>query len=234
MHRGKQLWLVSLACAVCATAQAEWKGKGEAGIVFARGNSDADSVNLKIGMTQDLDQWKHTLDLAALRASTSGAVTAKRYQAGWQSDYKLSARAFWFGGLRYENDQFSGFSYQANATTGVGYKFIDTEKVKLAGQVGAGYRRLKNTLTGRASSEAIGTAGFMYENQLNASTKVVDNFRVESGSSNTLVGNFLGLEVKMSEKLALAVGLDVRSNSKPPASLKKTDMLTTANIVYSF
>ena len=34
--------------------------------------------------------------------------------------------------------------------------------------------------------------------------------------------------------LALGVGLDVRTNSKPPGNLKKTDTLTTANLVYAF
>jgi putative salt-induced outer membrane protein len=234
MIRCRQFFVSVVAVAACTTTQAEWKGKGEAGAVFARGNTQTDSVNLKLEMTKEVDRWKHALDMLALRASTSGATIANRYQAGWQSNYKISDRAFWFGGLRYEKDQFSGFDYQANVTAGAGYKIIDTERVKFAGQVGAGYRRLKNSLTGATSGDAIVTAGFNYENQLNASTKLVDKFRIESGSKNTLLGNFLGLEVKMSTKLALGVGLDVRTNSKPPGRLKKTDTLTTANLVYAF
>ena len=227
--------LMAVASAIVATAaQAEWKGKGEAGIVFARGNTDTDALNLKLAMSTEIDKWKHSLDMAALRAATSGVTTAERYQAGWQSDYKLSDRSFWFGALRYENDEFSGFDYQASATTGIGYKFIDTDKVKFAGQAGLGYRRLKDGITGATAGDMIGTAGFDYENKLNDSTKVLDKFRMESGSDNTLFANYLGVEVKMSTVLSLAVGLDVRSNTKPPAGLKKTDTLTTANLVYSF
>ena len=234
MNRGKQLIVAALVFSACASAQAEWKGKGEAGLVFARGNTETDSINLKLEMTREVNRWKHALDMSALRATTSGTATANRYQAGWQSNYNFSDRGFYFGGLRYEKDKFSGFDYQANITAGVGYKFINTEKVKLSGQAGVGYRRLKNALTGATSGDAIGTGGFSYENQLNASTKVVDKFRLESGSNNTLLGNYLGLEVKMNQKLALGVGLDVRNNSKPPGKLKKTDTLTTANLVYSF
>ena len=234
MDRSKLCCLVAATCLASASAHAEWKGKGEAGLVFSRGNSQTDSINLKLEMSEEVDQWKHALDMSALRANTSGVATAKRYQAGWQSNYQFSDRGFYFGGLRYENDKFSGFDYQANATAGAGYKFINTDKVKLSGQAGIGYRRLKNALSGATAGDVIGTAGFSYENQLNASTKVVDKFRVESGSNNTLLGNFLGLEVKMNQKLALAVGLDVRTNSKPPGGLKKTDTLTTANLVYAF
>ena len=234
MNRSKQWFAAAMVIVLCGSAHADWKGKGEAGLVFARGNSDTDSLNLKLEMSQEVDLWKHQLDMSVLRATTSGSTSADRYQAAWQSDYNLSDRSFLFGGLHYDRDKFSGFDYQANATTGFGYKVIDTEQVKLAAQVGAGYRRLKNSLTQKSSGDAIATAGFGYENQLNASTKGLDTFRVESGSANTLVANFLGLEVKMNHKLALALGLDLRRNSNPPGALKKTDTLTTTNLVYSF
>ena len=234
MNRSKQWFAAAMVIVLCGSAHADWKGKGEAGLVFARGNSDTDSLNLKLEMSQEVDLWKHQLDMSVLRATTSGSTSADRYQAAWQSDYNLSDRSFLFGGLHYDRDKFSGFDYQANATTGFGYKVVDTEQVKLAAQVGAGYRRLKNSLTQKSSGDAIATAGFGYENQLNASTKVLDTFRVESGSANTLVANFLGLEVKMNHKLALALGLDLRRNSNPPGALKKTDALTTTNLVYSF
>jgi len=227
--------LLAVTSAILApAAQAEWKGKGEAGIVFARGNTDTDAINLKLAMNKEVDRWKHSLDMAALRAATSGITTAERYDAGWQSDYRLSERSFWFGALRYENDEFSGFDYQASANTGIGYKFIATDKVKFSGQAGVGYRRLKNGVTGDTSGDAIATAGVDYENKLTDTTKAIDKFRVESGSDNTLFANYLGIEVKMSTVLSLAVGLDVRSNTNPPAGLKKTDTLTTANLVYSF
>ena len=54
------------------------------------------------------------------------------------------------------------------------------------------------------------------------------------GSANQLLHNFLGLEVKMSSALALAVGLDVQHNSNPPAPKKTTDELTTVNLVFAF
>ncbi|MEP7313870.1 MAG: DUF481 domain-containing protein, partial [Pseudomonadota bacterium] len=51
-------------------------------------------------------------------------------------------------------------------------------------------------------------------------------------SDNTFVQNEIGLEVKMTVKLALAVALAVRHNTDPPQAFKKTDTLTTVNIVY--
>ncbi|MFO1425679.1 MAG: DUF481 domain-containing protein [Steroidobacteraceae bacterium] len=212
-------------------AHAEWKGKGEAGVVLARGNTDTDTANVKLDMATERDQWKHSFGIAALRASDHGDLTAERYGAFGQSDYKLTERSYWFGGLRYEKDKFSGFDYQASATTGYGYKFIDTEATKFSGQVGAGYRRSKNAVTGATDGKAIATGQLDYEHAFNASTKLIDRLRVESGSDNTFASNELALQVKMSDRLALAVGLAVRHNTDPPAGRKQTDTLTTLNLV---
>jgi putative salt-induced outer membrane protein len=232
LHR--QIVAGAVLALIAVSAQAAWKGKGEAGIVFARGNTDADTINLKLGMSDEIDNWKHSLEMVALRATSGGVKSADRYMAGWQSDYKLNARTFAFGGLRYEKDKFSGFDYQATASTGIGYKFYDTDKIKLSGQAGVGYRRIKDDISGDTSGNAVFVAGFDYDNALTATTKVVDKFHLESGSDNTLLSNFIGLEVKMNTALALSVGLDARQNTKPPAGKKKTDTISTVNLVYAF
>ena len=234
MSPNRQIVAGTALALLAASAHAEWKGKGEAGIVFARGNTESDSVNFKLGMSEEAGLWKHALDMSALRSTNNGVKSADRFTAGWQSDYKLSQRTFAFGGLRYERDQFSGFTYQASASAGMGYKFYDTDKIKLSGQAGAGYRRIRDDVTGATSGNAVFVAGLDYSNQLTGTTNVVDKFHLESGSDNTLLSNFAGVEVKMSNALALSVGLDVQHNTKPPAPRKKTDTVTTVNLVYAF
>lgn len=219
-------------------AATQWEGKGEIGAVFARGNTDADTVNLKLDLAATMDRWKHEMGFAALRAKADDERTADRYLATWQSNYALTQQLYWFGRLRYEDDRFSGFQYSASVSTGFGYRFIDTEVTTLSGQAGVGWRRMRTEETRFEPAEtlnnAVAIAGLNFARQLNALTKLVDKLAVESGSDNTLVSNFIGLEVKMTTALALAVGLDTRYNSSPPAPMKKTDTLTTVNLVYSF
>lgn len=225
----------ALALALAGAAHADpWKGKGEAGLVFARGNSDSDTVNLKLAMSKEIDRWKHSLDMSYLRASSSGVESSNRFVGGWQSDYKVSERTFAFGALHYEQDKYSGFDYQASASTGMGYKFYDTDKIKLSAQAGVGYRQIKDNVTDQTSNDVIFVAGMNYENAITDTTKIIDKFHLESGSDNTLLTNYLGVEVKMSDKLALAAGYDVRQNTKPPAGKKKTDTVMTLNLVYAF
>ena len=228
--------IVLASVALCATlpAEAQWKGKGEVGIVFARGNSDTDTANVKLDTSREVDRWKHSFGVAALRAANNGLKTAERYGAAWQSDYKLTDRSFWFGGLRYEQDKFSGFDYQASLSTGYGYKFIDTERTKFSGQAGAGYRRSKLLPVGAIQSGAIFRGDLKFEHALTDTTRIINAFVVEAGSNNTFASNELAVQVKMSDKFALSVGLGVRHNTDPPLGLKRTDTLTTVNLVYAF
>jgi putative salt-induced outer membrane protein len=220
--------------ACCDTARAEWKGKAEAGIVLARGNTETETLNGRLDMQNELERWKHSAFLLALSASTSSETTAERYEARWQSDYRITPRAFWFGGLRYENDRFSGFRYQASVTTGLGYRFIETERTKLSAQAGVGLRRLEDSITGEETDETIFRGDLAYEHQLTDTTKIIDRVIVESGSENTFVGNDLAIEVNINDKFALSVGYGIRYNTDPPPELRSTDRLTTVNLVYSF
>ncbi|MBK6597500.1 MAG: DUF481 domain-containing protein [Proteobacteria bacterium] len=233
--------LILVGAAAVAPAHAEWKGQGQAGIVFARGNTDTDTANVKVEMAKEINSWTHKFGIAALRAATSGDKTAERYEGMWQSDYKISERNYYWGGVRYEDDRFSGFDYQASATTGYGRKFINTDDTKFVGEIGVGYRRLKTLaqigppiLASETSGNAI-LRGFLgYETKLTDTTSLIDKFTVEAGSDNTFMSNVFALQVKMNDAFALSLGFDVRYNTDPPAGLKKSDTLTTVNLVYAF
>ncbi|MGE0582364.1 MAG: YdiY family protein [Steroidobacteraceae bacterium] len=226
--------------AAASPAMANWQGKVEAGIVFSRGNTETTTGNGKLDMANELDDWKHSAYLAALYAESENSLTnerestAERYEARWQSDYRITPRAYWFGGLRYERDEFSGFDYQASLTSGFGYRFIDTKRTKFYGQAGLGYRQMQDRITREKEDELVYRGDLGFERELTANTKLTDKLIVEAGSTNTFAGNDLALEVKMSERFGLSVGYGVRYNSDPPPGLESTDTLMTVNLGYSF
>jgi putative salt-induced outer membrane protein len=224
-----------------------WSGKGQAGVVLSRGNSDTDTANAKLDLSDTIGDWKHTVHFEGLYGRSSGITQAERWDAQLQSDYQFSPRMFAFGALHYLDDQFSGFQYQADITTGLGYKVLTTDSDKLTVQVGAGYRRLRpETIVTDSNGEviqrvplepegsAVATAGIDYDHDFNASTKITDKFTVAAGSGNTELQDDLALVVSMSKKLALSAGFTLLENTQPPAGLKKVSTLTTLNLVYSF
>lgn len=224
-----------------------WSGKGQAGYVMSRGNSDTDAANFKIDLNLVRNAWKHTLSLDGLFGRSAGITSAERWDIRLQSSYQITRRWFSFGALSYQDDRFSGFEYQATATGGMGLKFIDSDATRLSGQIGVGYRSLRPELLVKddagavieripqdIESEVVGTAGVDFSHQFNPSTKLTDKLIVDTGSSNTSIRNELALEVKMSRKLSLAAGFGFVDNTKPPAGLKQIDTITTLNLVYAF
>jgi putative salt-induced outer membrane protein len=85
---------------------------------------------------------------------------------------------------------------------------------------------------GESKGTAIFTASADYQHQLTDTTKILDRFLIETGSENTFLQNDLSLQVRMTDVLALSVGYQVRHNTDPSAGFKKTDTLTTLNLVY--
>jgi putative salt-induced outer membrane protein len=227
-------------------AQAQWTGKAELGILSASGNTEAQSANTKFDLTHEGANWRNSFFIGALYGENAEFSTAERYEARYQTDYKITARASWFMALRGEQDRFSGFAYQATGSTGASYQFIDSPTTKLNASLGAGYRRQKSEilvkseagevldrLEGDIESEPVATLSSTYEHAFTENTKLTNKMLAESGSDNTAVQNDIELSVSMSKTLALAVGFGVRYNSNPPPLAEDTDTLTTVNIVYN-
>jgi putative salt-induced outer membrane protein len=226
--------------------QGVWTGKGQIGFVAAQGNTEAQTANAVLDLALALDPWAHSFHLEALYGQTSGIVTAERWRVRWQSDYEFTKSTYTFGALRYEHDLFSGFEYQASATAGVGYKFFDTDTLKLSAQVGAGYRNERpeeitkdeaGEVTARTleptNNNAIATAGVDYSQTLTSTTSISNKFLLEAGASDTLLSDTIALTVKVSTKLALSVAYNIQDNTKPPPGLKSIDSTETVNLVYS-
>jgi putative salt-induced outer membrane protein len=243
---------VSITSAACAAvtlfaalpAHADWTGKGEAGLVIASGNTDTRTANAKFALANEIDKWKHQFGGAALYASADpDGTTARRWEVFEQTDYNYSPRDFWFGAGRYEDDQFSGFEYQATVSAGYGRKFIDTDVTKFTGTAGVGYKFFETQdafdevtgaliAPGDSDREAVFRGTLDYDHKFTETTSLLDKFVVEAGADNTFVQNDLALQVKMNAVLALAVGYSVRYNTDPQVGFEKTDTLTTINLVY--
>lgn len=224
--------LTLLAFALPAAAQ--WTGKGEAGLAIANGNSDTKTANAKVAVGKKVENWEHSAGLAGLYVRNDGDTTARRWATFLQTHYNFGGgNTFWFGGTRYEQDRFSGFDHQGVVDAGIGHKFLDTETTKLSGQAGVGYKFLEVIGTpNQKDSSVVGTAGLDFSHQLTQTTSLTNKFGAEVASSNNFLENELGFAVKVSDRIALSLGYAVRHNTDPPAGFKKTDTLSTVNLVY--
>jgi putative salt-induced outer membrane protein len=241
----KKLLIASVLFAIPFSAFAqngEWKGSGELGFAASRGNAKSENLNAKLNFSMESDTWKDNFYLSALIEDVGGVptavtrydYTANRYEAGASMGYKFDERSYLVGALRYENDDFSPFEYQAVLSLGYGYTAIKNERTELSFEVGPGYKRYEPVLTGEAESDVVGRGLIGFKHRFNENTAFENTFLVEAGGDNTFYQNDAGLVVNMNRTLALKLGYQVRHNTDVAPGIKKTDQLMTTNLVYNF
>lgn len=230
----------------CGAWADDWSGKGEGGIVLSRGNADATTANAKLDVAKEDGPWKNSVTLALLYGRNADFTTAQRIEGHYQLDHTISDKLFGFISAQGDQDKFEGFAYQGTASGGLGYKFLNSDATKLTGSIGVGYRRLQPEVLDKSSAgqilsvekehstgSAVATVGLDFQQQLTATTKVLDKLLGEPGANNSTVQNDLSLQVSISAKLALNVGYGIHYNSNPPTGAVRLDQLTTINFVYN-
>jgi putative salt-induced outer membrane protein len=250
-------WNVA-ACAVfmcvAATARADeppyqgdpsWALRALLGYTKTGGNTDNSAGNYLLHAAHVMGDWKLLFGTEGVYGSTRGETTAQSWDAHLQANYTFSPKFYWYTGLSYTDDRFSGFVYQEALKTGAGYQAIQSDATKLTVQAGAGYRRLRpeilvkdplGGIIGRteldSESDAVFDAGVTFEHSFNQYTKLLAGVTLDSGKQNTLTTANVALQVKMSNRLALAAGYQLTDNSNPPAGSGRRDTLTTLSLVY--
>jgi putative salt-induced outer membrane protein len=216
------------------TASADWSGKGRIGGVLARGNTETSTANLNFDLTKHLERWDHKFGGSMLRTLSEGLTSADRWELRVESDYRPTRRTFLFTSVRYEQDQFTDYAYQATGAIGVGHHFVASDKTKLDGRFGIGTRRAELRLTDDTEADAILRLGVDFQRFLTANTSVYDRLLVETGETNTFVQNALGLEVKMTQAFSVALGYELRYNSEVLPGTENADQVFTAGVAAAF
>jgi putative salt-induced outer membrane protein len=230
-----------------------WSMRALLGYTKTGGNTDNSAGNALFHVAHLMGDWKLLFGTEALYGSTHGETTAQAWNIHGQANYNFTAKFYGYVGASYSDDRFSGFAYQDALTSGVGYQVFNDDNTKLTVQGGVGYVWLRKEFlvkdavggvterldydpdTGLPYDQEHSVAfngAVNFEHNFNASTKIVAAAAVLSSSDNTQTRASVGLQVKMSNRLALAAGYQITSNSSPPAGSGKNDSLTTLSIVY--
>jgi len=228
---------ILLACglvAVSLSAHAEFSGTGEFGLVINRGNSETEAANARLGLEWERERWENETTARVVYARDSGTTSANRFTLANSLNYSVNDRSYVTGALRYDRDQFSSFRYQASIAAGYGYRLIRTEVHRLTVEAGPGYQFAEIRDTGETDNQAILRGLANYRWQIAEATRLTNRLLVESGTSNTFVENALSLGVAINSRLSLSTGLTVTHNTDVEPGRKKTDTLTTVNLVYNF
>jgi putative salt-induced outer membrane protein len=208
-------------------------GKVALGYLATSGNSE--SENFSLGFAGDFygEVWHHELTGRSIRASTSGITTAEAYGLSWQSERDFAEHSYVFGRLAWDKDKFSGYDQQIREVLGYGRHFIDNDRHKLDGEVGAGARQ-SDLRDGTSQDETILRLNLSYKLQISETAEFEQTFGVESGSDNTYTESVTALSADVWESLAIVLSYTVKNNSDVPIGTEKRDTFTAVALEYSF
>ncbi len=212
-----------------------WNGKGELGYVDTSGNTDSTALNLGLEILKNTEHWRYRFGATALMTSKNGDKDNERYSAELQGDRKLSKKSYLFAVYRYDADKFGAYDPQQSVTVGYGRELMNSDTHHLKGEIGAGYKKSKERVSGLSDNEAIIRLLLEDSWQVFSTTAWNNRLLVETGSDNTFTLFNTNVIVSMTERFALKVGWEYRHNSDiPPGTVDKTDTTTSANLVYNF
>lgn len=225
----------SLCCILAAgNALAEWTGSGELGLVFARGNTDTETLNTELNLEYTKERWTNASRLSYLRSESDGDLEADRFVFDNKTNYALSDASYIIGVGRYDQDEFSSFEFQTSLAIGYGRKLIDTERQSFSIEIGPGVRYAEIRDTGETETDLIARGGADYRLGISENAELTNRSLVESGSSNTFIENETALTVAINDAFALKTGFLMRHNTEVEPGRENTDYLTTVDLVYSF
>lgn len=211
-----------------------WSAELGLGITMTSGNTDTSTVNGTGEVVYQVTQWRHSARAEALRSSAEGVETAERYLVTGKSDFRLDERNYLFGLLGYEDDRFSGYDYQANASVGYGRDLVQGPKVNANAELGVGARH--NRLAETDESDTEGTIRVAAALSWNISEVATFGQQLDStiGEDLTVTNSITSLSTQVVGNLAAKLSVHVRYISDVPEGVEKRDTKTTANLVYKF
>ncbi|NWO03349.1 MAG: DUF481 domain-containing protein [Idiomarinaceae bacterium] len=226
----------------------EWEASAEFGLLYTSGNTETESLKGKFTASRDVQNWRHkgVFDYYTSEQENQdtgeSVETADRMFISAQSNYKFAPDSrdslFVFGS--YEEDEFSGFNYQATVATGYGARYRYDQDIYADYEIGPGYSRTKPVqVEGEPPVESDGSMILRVAGSLN--WKISENSRFsallssEVGEDNTKSKAELSVSANINSSLAMKVSLGANHNSQvADESIEKLDTETAVTLVYSF
>lgn len=221
----------------------KWSGEGQIGAFQSSGNTSSMGVTAGLALEREGVDWSHALRLGVDYRRNDGTTSREQFILAYEPHYNIGSDMFIFGLAQYERDRFQGYTGRYAVSGGIGYKVVNTERLKLAVKAGPAYRRTE-FVTGASESRLAALAGLDFDWIITDSLTLTHdtNAVAEAGasataiidSSNTSLNFVTGLEAGISNNLTARLSYTVEYDSNPPAGAVSTDTLTRFTLIYGF
>ena len=242
----------SLLCSAICIAEESKKtleAEAELGYLTTTGNTESSTLNAKLKLKKDAENWLHTFNFDSLfKEDATGdqgkQTTAEKYFASLDSKYKLNEKdSSLFIFASYTDDRFSGFEYQGTLALGYADAIFRNDNSYLTYSVGPGvsFNKLEDDdetgEEGEKSEDAVLHLAAEYQCKISETakfTQTVSSDIVGDEEENTKTKAVSSISANLNNSLALKVSYTIDYNSRVADDKVHMDTQTSVTIVYSF
>lgn len=205
----------------------------ELGAIFTSGNTEDENVKYKITVNWLLNNWDTQFSTEGFRSSKDDVLAAQRLYHVARTRYNLTESSYWMARTSYEDDRFSGYDFQADATLSYGRSFLhNIDNMSLTADIGAGARQSESELEN--FSEAIIRTGVEYEWGISETASFIQTLSAEAGNETSIFRSESGIESEIMENVSLRFSVKVKHQTEVPIGREKTDTETAVTLVWNF
>ncbi len=215
---------------------------GELGVLVATGNTSAASIKAAIISTQETRDWSNSYNAEMLYkesnvAGSSREVTAQRFYANAQFDYKLEyddRRLFMYAD--FEDDRFNGYEYRASFAAGWSQRLWQNEESSFRYSIGPGYTFMeaKPETISSVNSGFITRASAEYRYTWNSGAKFRQFLSMQAGTQNIISRSETSLSASIFGSLALKLAFVAFHETNPTETNAALNTETSVTLVYQF
>lgn len=212
----------------------QWSGSAELGSVWTSGNTDTSSINGTAEVKRQAEVWESKLRFDALTSEEDDKTTKEKYKGSGQVNYDFTERLYLATVAWQERDRFSGFDYQGAASAGLGYRVIDTDRVKFQFEAGPGYSRERETETQDVIEDRIARLALNYSWVIREGIEFTETATAEKGDKNGIYTSETGFKSQINGSIATKLTYKIKTVDHVPDDKKHTDSEFGVTLVLSF
>ena len=239
------VFLFFLQCSVSTKSEeikSRFSGQLDIGGSLTSGNTDTTRLDVEINIRNLKGRFEDNFRVLGAFSKDNKETTEQRFLISYESYLELRKNLFGFSYIKFDDDNFSGFNYEIEASAGSGYKLINERDLRILIQGGPGYRYSKkingtlplaqtNTLS---NSTLTARANIRLEYDISDDVFLSNNLSITWDSQRTRIDENISLTNNLISNILTRISLNIRHNTNPPEFRKKTDTNTKVSIVYNF
>lgn len=206
----------------------------ELGSIFTSGNTDTESINAKLTVKNQRNQWLSTIKLGALSSKESDATSAEKYTFLGQLDYSADEHNYLANILDVQKDRFSGFDYRSTLAVNYGRRIITRDSLSWDLEIGPGYRQDKMNGQSGTLEEAIIRLASHVKWAIGENSKLQSRISSTLGDDNQNYRAETSLTSQINGHFATKLSHIVDYVAEVPDDSKKTDSEFGVTLVISY